>query len=55
MVFNPYQALTGGSHLLPITDGRDAYQVMLGLEKKEDPNEKGKRRSKWGPEWEKTF
>jgi len=58
VVFNPYQALTGGSHLLPITDGRDPNQIILGTGYREEEPEKGKERkrtSKWGEEWEKSF
>jgi len=58
VVFNPYQALTGGSHLLPITDGRDPNQIILGTGYREEEPQKDKERkrtSKWGEEWEKSF
>lgn len=56
VVFNPYQALTGGSHLLPITDGRDPNQIILGTGfKEEEPQKEKKRTSRWGEEWEKSF
>jgi len=42
--------------LLPITDGRDPNQIILGTGfKEEEPQKEKKRTSRWGEEWEKSF